>query len=306
MYAMLAPTRIELPTTMLQPECRDNFHEAAPRKDDFELTERPEHTFADGLRYTGQWSGGQPNGEGLLIFPDGRKYHGEFQDGKFSGTGSCIADDGSKYVGPWVQSVAHGHMGFCSAPNGAFYHGAFENGFAHGEGSLTIPDKSIFVGQFNCGLKSGRGREIEIRTSFLKTGAAGRKKTHDAEIGTYDGEFVDNCFHGEGIYKWRDGRQYEGQWQMNRMHGRGKYIFDDGRRYEGQYVQGEKSGVGTYAWPDGRKYEGQVLRGAQHGTGVYTNASGKSWPGVWQHGRRAALPSTKVVTSATAEIVSWI
>ena len=40
--------------------------------------------------------------------------------------------------------------------------------------------------------------------------------------------------HGEGTFKWPDGREYVGQWQQSRMHGRGVYSWPDGRSYEGQ------------------------------------------------------------------------
>ena len=37
---------------------------------------RPEYTFENGAKYTGQWKGMQREGFGIQIWPDGAKYEG--------------------------------------------------------------------------------------------------------------------------------------------------------------------------------------------------------------------------------------
>merc|ERR1712166_379832 len=50
--------------------------------------------------------------------------------------------------------------------------------------------------------------------------------------------------HGEGTYRWGDGRVCSGQWHRNYMGPRGVMQWTDGRRYEGEFLNGKKHGVG--------------------------------------------------------------
>jgi len=218
---------------------------------------------------------------------------------------------------------------FVRGKTGFFYLGEFFDGMEHGEGTLAMSDRSTFVGQFKSGFRDGKGQAVYKAIQQNKVAAGLKKKgsklhtvchitpasarTRAApcvtrkyvETGSYEGEFLKDHFHGDGIFQWVDGRRYEGQWDMNRMHGHGKYTFADGRKYEGQYKNGEKSGIGTYAWPDGRIYVGQVLRGAQHGRGIYTNARGKHREGIWHLGRPAAAQTSQIQQGELGDL-DWI
>merc|ERR1712008_536697 len=206
-----------------------------------------------------------------------------------------------KYVGPWRNDEPHGSHGFTSLPCGTFYHGEFMNGREHGEGRLTMSDRSTYVGQFENGLRAGRGKAVYRSPDFYP----GASVHIEVPLSSYEGEFMKDCFHGQGIFRWPDGRNYEGQWAMNVMHGHGRFTFADARKYEGQYKHGEKSGEGSYTWPDGRLYVGQVLHGAQHGRGVYTNAKGKRREGIWHLGRPAAAQSSQIQQGQLGEL-EWI
>ena len=41
------------------------------------------------------------------------------------------------------------------------------------------------------------------------------------------------------------------------MHGEGLYKWPDGRKYKGEYSKDQKDGYGRYYWPDGRIFEGE-------------------------------------------------
>jgi len=45
------------------------------------------------------------------------------------------------------------------------------------------------------------------------------------------------------------------------MHGQGLYKWPDGRWYDGNYVDDKKDGYGVYTYPDGRSYKGQWKNG---------------------------------------------
>jgi len=45
--------------------------------------------------------------------------------------------------------------------------------------------------------------------------------------------------HGQGIYKWADGRKYEGDYLNDKKHGFGIYTYPDGRSYKGNWSNGK-------------------------------------------------------------------
>jgi hypothetical protein len=47
-----------------------------------------------------------------------------------------------------------------------------------------------------------------------------------------------------------------GDWLNDTYHGYGLYIYNEGERYEGDLVEGMKEGHGKYFYIDGRIYEG--------------------------------------------------
>lgn len=48
--------------------------------------------------------------------------------------------------------------------------------------------------------------------------------------------------HGQGRYRWADGREYYGDWNNNRRTGFGKLTYPDGKYYEGHYLNDLKEG----------------------------------------------------------------
>ena len=70
------------------------------------------------------------------------------------------------------------------------------------------------------------------------------------------------------------------------MHGQGLYKWPDGRQYEGNYVDDKKDGYGVYTYPDGRCYKGQWKNGKQHGEGLFISPEGIQRKGEWKLGKR--------------------
>eukprot|EP00747_Dinoflagellata_sp_TGD_P054634 gnl/TRDRNA2_/TRDRNA2_149124_c0_seq1.p1 gnl/TRDRNA2_/TRDRNA2_149124_c0~~gnl/TRDRNA2_/TRDRNA2_149124_c0_seq1.p1 ORF type:complete len:119 (+),score=13.23 gnl/TRDRNA2_/TRDRNA2_149124_c0_seq1:97-453(+) len=68
------------------------------------------------------------------------------------------------------------------------------------------------------------------------------------------------------------------------MHGEGRYKWPDGRVYEGQYVRDFKEGEGSFFWADGRRFVGQWKEGLQDGYGIIRNLRGNKWTGEWCDG----------------------
>ena len=57
------------------------------------------YTFADGVKYVGEWKDNKRHGQGTFTSPDAGKYVGEFKDNKFHGQGTFTSPDGRRLVG---------------------------------------------------------------------------------------------------------------------------------------------------------------------------------------------------------------
>lgn len=66
--------------------------------------------------------------------------------------------------------------------------------------------------------------------------------------------------HGQGTYKWQDGRMYHGEYANDKKNGFGVYVWVDGRAYLGNWTSGKQDDERVYILPNGSvrkgKYEG--------------------------------------------------
>lgn len=63
----------------------------------------------DGSYYTGEMSGGVPNGYGEYYWSKTEYYKGQWKNGKFNGNGIKLTDDGTKYEGMWAEGRPNGY-----------------------------------------------------------------------------------------------------------------------------------------------------------------------------------------------------
>ncbi len=105
----------------------------------------------------------------------------------------------------------------------------------------------------------------------------------------YNGEFLDNKFHGKGTFTSANGDKYEGYWKDNKFHGKGTFTCANGGKYEGDWKDGKQHGKGTLTYANGDIYEGEFLDNKFHGHGTLTSANGDEYEGYWkddkQHGK---------------------
>jgi hypothetical protein len=83
----------------------------------------------------------------------------------------------------------------------------------------------------------------------------------------YVGEFVDDAFHGKGMYQWLKGNFYAGDWVGGKMEGLGKFYWREGYVYYGMYKNDLKHGKGEMKWDPYKRHRGNWAFGKKHGYG---------------------------------------
>ena len=106
-----------------------------------------------------------------------------------------------------------------------------------------------------------------------------------ADGGQYWGRFHLGKRQGEGLMKFTNGDEYEGEWLHDQPHGQGVMRYADGARHEGQFKQGQPSGQGRRTYPDGTYYDGQWRQSVPHGFGRLTFLSGGAYDGQFHQGK---------------------
>lgn len=178
--------------------------------------------------------------------------------------------------------------------NGTYFGEVNEEGQPHGRGLLKWTNGRSYFGEWKNNKRSGKGVEVD-------------------EGGIYEGEFLNNRFHGrvvahlvfkqpeEGMMRtlvydgeWKDGKKcgkgsalytndtvYEGKWESDNFHGQGEMRWVDGSKYKGTYENDERSGYGTHWFPNGDRYEGSWVNNLRHGKGIMKWKDGSIEEGQW-------------------------
>jgi hypothetical protein len=74
-----------------------------------------------------------------------------------------------------------------------------------------------------------------------------KAETNNEEvIERYEGDFLNDMFHGKGTFYFANGNVYVGDWVMNKREGFGIFYFANGDRYEGEFKNNKFNGKGTY------------------------------------------------------------
>jgi hypothetical protein len=134
------------------------------------------------------------------------EYEGNFRDGEFNGFGT--------------------YTQFVTRSNKAYYEGDWMNGQRHGRGTHWDGQSNLYIGEWRDGLRHGHGSYFFGLESWSPNRHTERWLTGNTE--SYTGEFVDDQYQGEGVYRWPDGRRYEGEFYANDKHGRGRFYYEAG------------------------------------------------------------------------------
>lgn len=73
---------------------------------------------------------------------------------------------------------------------------------------------------------------------------------------TYNGDWVNGHWNGNGTSEWSSGESYSGEYKDDYATGHGIYTFKDGRKYEGEFACGVLCGDAVLYYPDGSYFKG--------------------------------------------------
>lgn len=220
--------------------------------------------------FEGQYYGDLYHGEGTLTFPDGSTYEGSFASGRAQGDGRLVTATGDTFDGQWHGDCAHG-TGRYNYREGGSYEGQWYQDEKSGQGTEVYKNGSEYIGEFKSGRKHGHGQFLTNSGAVL-----------------FDGRMQYDKMHGDGCYRFPDGRTYEGQWIQGQMHGIGTLEWADGLKYLGSMFKNERHGDGFLKWPNGQTYRGQWKTGKQEGHGTVKLPSGEEKSGLWRSGAMIA------------------
>jgi hypothetical protein len=235
---------------------------------------RGKATYPNGSVYEGMWHKGVIDGEGVYKLANGDVQTGTFAQGLLTGTGSIEYASGAKYTGAFTAGTLSG-FGTAVYANGNVYEGEYLGNAAHGAGKLTSSDGRVLEGQWEANTLNGecsfKAPYFTRRGTCVNSKLQGAGHLEDSRTNVvYDGEFLDDMFHGQGVLQGKDYR-YEGEFVRGEKQGRGKEttVRDD---YEGEFAGGRREGQGrlkrTAQGGVPVVYEGQFAAGQPHGQGA--------------------------------------
>lgn len=177
------------------------------------------------------------------------------------------------YNGEWFNDVPQGKgllqwTGGSSMSLEKTYEGVVDGGVPHGDGEFVWKDGGKYKGSFARGQRSGRGR----------------MQFPNADV--YDGEWLDDLFHGEGsFYSNESGDSYRGEWKAGLRHGRGVEVAYGKSHYDGMFADNKRHGFGVLKLNDNsQRYEGEFARGLFDGQGKLSLGNGTSHTGGFKEG----------------------
>lgn len=142
----------------------------------------------------------------------------------------------------------------------------------------TPEDGSIYYGEVAY-IRKANGQIVKIGTP-----------AYDAEVKPLSAEDRVASFemvrHGHGLQLF-SGKpnednvitKYEGHWMRNKRHGEGIAVFADGSTYKGSFLRNVLDGQGIYTWAKGHEYKGAFRDGQMDGMGLFTHKDGTEMNG---------------------------
>ena len=206
-------------------------------------------------------------------FPEGNIFFGNIKENKgMEGYGLYILKNKNVIVeGIWKKgNLIFGRIFF---PNEDIYEGEITQSMPNGRGKIFYANGDIYKGDFKFGEITGKGTYIyEDKTYYcgdLTTGIFNGEGSMKWSNGVeYHGIFYDSSLNIKGkIYNDILGEKFIGNFENNEFNGNGIYKYQNGDIYEGNFVYGLRSGKGIYKIFKGIEYIGMWENDLPNGEG---------------------------------------
>lgn len=223
--------------------------------------------------------GSQRHGAGTRWYKDRKTvaFTGHYKYGRWDGPGKFYAADGRLvYEGEYKNDLQHGRGTWYGGEHEECdkYEGMWAHGKKHGVGTYVSRNGDVRRGQWKDNLATGESQTVDKTGTVLFSGRheRGQMSGHCTVVyedgSTYDGDFIEGMYDGQGCLKTLDGCVYNGGWKASRRHGHGVYCTSGGYRYEGEWVDGERHGPGRVVGVDRYILEGTFSHNDLEGEGM--------------------------------------
>lgn len=253
----------------------------------------------NGIKYVGQFKGGQYHGVGICYWPNGGgRYEGEWKNNLPHGKGSRLLSTGKRQVGWFEEGLFQGHSkpGEAVQAKGGDYHidrystGCISGTCNNGRGVYVYSNKAMYTGWFRNGRREGQGI------------------CHYPNGNTYEGDWANGKPHGYGTMTYANGQECYGRWEDGRskegckntekagnevkagcisgncVNGKGRIVYLDLSEYDGWFKKGKPSGRGVLYRSNGDRYVGEFKNGVYHGEGTLYRPNQPAQEGQWLDG----------------------
>ena len=230
-------------------------------------------------------------------------YYGETKNSKMEGNGILFLTKGTncKIEGTWENGyIEHGTITYS---DNKIYKGEIKELLPNGQGELVDSD-GTYTGMFVNGKKEGKGlmqySGVTDKNNLVKTydgnwkndlyNGEGSLVYKNGDI--YEGTFVDGKKDGNGEYTYfndKDILRYEGQWENDLKNGKGKFIFNDMTIFEGNWINDEYENYGKMIYSNGEVYVGKLLNFIPNGNGKKLYPDHSKFEGTFDKGKREGV-----------------
>jgi hypothetical protein len=194
------------------------------------------------FKYSGQFNGTVPNGQGKFWYKSGISYEGGVKNARLDGFGLMTFPNGDVYEGDFCDSEQIGAAKITYS-DGRVYEGEVFAGKPQGKGVLTFKVGKIlkYDGEFQSGEMQGKGRAWFLGQKEFSGDWKDGKVEGLGEIRTpeflYQGEILDMKFHGQGFLKLNQGF-YNGEWEKGKPEGKGEVQDEQNNTFIGMFQDG--------------------------------------------------------------------
>ena len=218
------------------------------------------YRWSDSAEYEGAWKNGERQGVGVFRSSDGSVDYSMYKGGSYEGPGVAWTAD-RKAAYKLIDGVRKDPISLAMAEKLAQ------------EFHLPVPEPSAVVpSQSAAAPAPSKGFGILGKIfSKHKIDANGNPMFKDhGEWGTYDGTVDENGKRqGKGKMTYESGNYYDGEFVDDKFHGdNGIYHWFDGEEYQGSWKAGERHGVGIFRAADGCVDYSMYEYGNHNGEGV--------------------------------------